>query len=274
MYVKTLNGLSLNGARQMQLRLYVSWIVGSATAFLFTGNSLMAYPSLLLTIHLVSVIAVILYALSRQKDNFRLIPKINISLETFLLAFSMALALVVVKDAVDFILPLPEWKELTFTSVNTSSFYTIIATVMLAAIMEEMLFRGIIMEALLHRYSGGIALLQSSLLYMLAHPDPSQMPGAFLLGLLCGFFYLRLRDLCSCFLIHLTNNAATAILVTGGSLQFAITDPTTYYTIVGCCMLALVAGYFLLKRFTFHVKPHSYLSKENIRAKSVLFSEQ
>ena len=274
MYVKTLNGLSLNGAWQMQLRLYVAWIAGSAAAFLFTGNNLLAYPSLLLTIHLVSVIAVVLYALSRQKDNFTLIPKINISLETFLLAFSMALALVVVKDAVGYLLPLPEWEELSFTSVNTSSFYTIVTTVMLAAIMEEMLFRGIIMEALLHRYSGGIALLQSSLLFMLAHPDPAQMPGAFLLGLLCGFFYLRLRDLCSCFLIHLTNNAATAILVSGGSLQFVVTDPTTYYVIVSGCVMALVAGYFLLKRFTVQVKPHSYLSKENIRAKSVLFSEQ
>jgi dolichyl-phosphate-mannose--protein O-mannosyl transferase len=109
---------------------------------------------------------------------------------------------------------------------------------------------------------------------MLAHPDPAQMPGALLLGLLCGFFYLRLRDLCSCFLIHLTNNAATAILVSGGSLQFVITDPTTYYVIVSGCVMALVAGYFLLKRFTVQVKPHSYLSKENIRAKSVLFSEQ
>lgn len=258
----------------MQLRLYASWIVGSAAAFLFMGNNLLSYPSLLLSIHLVSVLAVIVFALNRQKNNFRLIPKINISLETFLLAFSMALALVVVKDALDYMLPLPQWKELSFTSVNTSSFYTILVTVLLTAIMEEMLFRGIIMEALLHRYSGGIALLQSSLLFMLAHPDPSQMPGAFLLGLLTGFFYLRLRDLCSCFLIHLTNNAATAILMTGGSLQFAITDPATYYVIVLGCFIALVAGYFLLKRFTFHVKPHSYLSKENIRTKSVLFSEQ
>lgn len=251
MYVKTLNGLSLNGAWKKQLMLYGCWILGFAAAWFFTGGDLLHYPSLLLSIFLFSGVAVIVYVLVKEKSDFRLVPKVNISIETFLLAFSMALALVVVKDALAYVLPLPVWPELSFTSIHTGSFYAIVISVMLTAFMEELLFRGIIMEALLKRYSGGVALLQSSLLFMLAHPDPAQMPGTLLLGLLAGFFYLRLRDLCTCFLIHLIHNAATAvIMLSGGSLQFAISDPYTYSALVLGCSLALGAGYFMLRNLT------------------------
>ncbi len=251
MYVKTLNGLSLNGAWTLQLLLYACWVLGFAAAWFFTGQALPEAPFLLSAISPVSVAAVIAYVLVRRRHEFRLVPKINISLETFLLAFSMALALVVVKDALAYVLPLPVWPELAFTSIHTSSFAVIIVSVVLAAFMEEMLFRGIIMEALLRRYSGGVALLQSSLLYMLAHPDPAQMPGSLLLGLLAGFFYLRLRDLCSCFLIHLVHNVATAVVaLSGGSLQFAVSDPYTYAALVTGCALALAAGFFILRNVT------------------------
>jgi membrane protease YdiL (CAAX protease family) len=251
MYVKTLNGLSLNGAWKKQLMLYGCWILGFSAAWFFTGNQLLDHPSLLLSIFLISGIVVITYVLINKKNEFRLIPKINITAETFLLAFSMALALVVVKDALAYLLPLPAWPELSFTAIHTGSFYAIIVSVMLTALMEELLFRGIIMEALLQRYSGGVALLQSSLLFMLAHPDPAQMPGSLLLGLLAGLFYLRLRDLCACLLIHLVHNTATAmILLSGGSLQFAVTDPYTYAALVLGCTLALIAGYFMLRNIT------------------------
>jgi membrane protease YdiL (CAAX protease family) len=106
------------------------------------------------------------------------------------------------------------------------------------------------MEALMKRYSGGVALLQSSLLFMLAHPDPAQMPGAFLLGLLTGLFYLRLRDLCACFLIHLTNNVATALLLSAGTFQFMNGSPVMYMAIVSGCVAVLCAGYFMIRRLS------------------------
>lgn len=250
MYVKTLNGLSLNGAWQMQLRLYFGWIACAALAFLFTGRNLLQYPSLLLTIHLLSGTGVILYALIAKKENFRFVPQIHITVQTMLLALAMGLSMVVLKDAVTQWLPMPYWPEVSFTRVDTTSLYSITGSVMIAAFMEEILFRGIIMEALLKRYSGRIALLQSSLLFMLAHPDPSQMPGAFLLGLLTGYFYLRQRDLCMCFFIHLTNNVVTAILMMNSSVFFTSMEPMFYYGLLIAGVSILWTGYFLLKKLT------------------------
>ncbi|RPD40223.1 CPBP family intramembrane glutamic endopeptidase [Chitinophaga barathri] len=271
MYVKTLNGLSLNGAWKMQISLYAGWIAGAGLLYLFTGSNILLYSSLLVTIYLLSGVSVILCTLINKKDNFRLIPKINISVETFLLAFSMALALVMVKDGLGYLLPFPTWPELSFTSIHTGSGYAIIVSVMLAAFMEELLFRGIMMEALMQRYSGGVALLQSSLLFMLAHPDPAQMPGTFLLGLLTGFFYLRLRDLCSCFLIHLTHNVATALLISAGTFQFMAASPVMYLMIIAGCIVVLTAGYFMVMK----LKPASVIKPlpEKIRPKAMLLTK-
>ena len=234
----------------MQLRLYLGWIACAALAFLFTRHNLLQYPSLLLTIHLLSGTGVILYALIAKKENFRFVPQIHITVQTMLLALVMGLSLVVLKDAVTQWLPMPYWPEVSFTRVDTASLYSITGSVMIAAFMEEILFRGIIMEALLKRYSGRIALLQSSLLFMLAHPDPSQMPGAFLLGLLTGYFYLRQRDLCMCFFIHLTNNVVTAILMLNSSVFFTSMEPMFYYGLLIAGVSILWTGYFLLKKLT------------------------
>ncbi|MBO9152700.1 CPBP family intramembrane glutamic endopeptidase [Chitinophaga sp. GCM10012297] len=269
MYVKTLNGLSLNGAWKMQISLYAGWIGGAGLLYCFTGSDLLLYAPLLVTIYLLSGVSVILCTLINKKDNFRLIPKINISVETFLLAFSMALALVMVKDALGYLLPIPPWPELSFTSIHTGSGYMIVVSVMLAAFMEELVFRGIMMEALMKRYSGGVALLQSSLLFMLAHPDPAQMPGAFLLGLLTGLFYLRLRDLCACFLIHLTHNVATALLVSAGTFQFMTASPVMYSMIIAGCVTVLFAGYFMIRKLV-PVTPALQQAKKAAHGKPVL----
>lgn len=273
MYVKTLNGLSLNGAWKMQIGLYAGWIAGAALLYCFTGGDLLQYTPLLVTIYLLSGIGVIVYTLVHKKDNFRLVPKINISVETFLLAFSMALALVMVKDALGYLLPIPAWPELSFTSIHAGSGYTIIVSVVLTAFMEELVFRGIMMEALMKRYSGGVALLQSSLLFMLAHPDPAQMPGAFLLGLLTGLFYLRLRDLCSCFLIHLTHNVATAMLVSAGTFQFMSASPVMYSMIIAGCATVLFAGYFMIRRLGPVTPILQQQAEKAVRGKPLLLSK-
>lgn len=250
MYVKTLHGLSLNGAWGLQLRLYLGWIACAALAFVFTAKSLLQYPHLLLSIHLISGTGVILYVLIAKKDEFSFVPRVRINPQTFFLALLMGLSMVILKSALSLWLPLPQWPEVSFTAVDVSSFYNIIGSVMIAAFMEEILFRGIIMEALLKRYAGSVALLQSSLLFMLAHPDPSQMPGAFLLGLLTGYFYLRQRDLCMCFFIHLMNNVVAAILMMNSSLYLTMMEPHYYYSMLASGVIILFAGYFLLKRFT------------------------
>lgn len=247
MHVKTLHGLSLNGAWKMQLRLYVAWIACASVAFLFTSRNLVFYPHLLLTVYLFGTAGLIVYTLIAKRQNFYVVPRVSLSFSTLLLALLTALSLVVAEDALSLWSPLPVWPEVSFTAVSTDSFYAIVGTVMISALMEEVLFRGIIMEALLHRYSDSIALLQSTLLFTLAHPDPAQMPGAFLLGLFTGYFYLRTRELSSCFIIHTVLNSVLALLMIDSGVHFAAMEPLVYYGLLGVSITALITVYYLLK---------------------------
>ncbi len=248
MYVKTRHGLSLNGAWQMQIALFAGWIVPCAVVYMVSGTNLLQFPTMLSWLYLLGGVSVILCALIRKRDNFQFMPRLFMTGELFLLCISMAIALVMVKDGAGSLLPLPVWPDMSFTSIRIGSPLAIVCTVVLMAMMEEILFRGIIMEALLHRYSNGIALIQSALLYMLAHPDPAQMPGAFLLGLATGTVYLRFRDLCPSMLVHISYNAAAALMLNVGSQHFAQDSPVMYYVMVTGCVGALVGGYFLLQR--------------------------
>ena len=73
--------------------------------------------------------------------------------------------------------------------------------------MEEILFRGIILEGLLHRYKPNAAIVFSSLLFSLAHFNPWQGLVTFFAGLFLGWIYTRTRSLVPCMLIHFVNNA-------------------------------------------------------------------
>lgn len=271
MYVKTRHGLSLNGAWQMQVALFAGWIVPCAMVFLVLGINLLQFPALLSWLYVLGGVSVICCALIRKRDNFQFMPRLFMNSELFLLCISTAIALVMVKDGMGSLLPLPVWSDMSFTSIRIGSPFTILCTVLLMAMMEEILFRGIIMEALLHRYSNGIALLQSALLYMLAHPDPSQMPGAFLLGLATGAVYLRFRDLCPSMLIHVSYNAATALMLNVGSQDFASDAPVMYYLMVTGCAGALAGGYFLMQRIPM---PKSTAKAAPLPGKPLLHTEQ
>lgn len=270
MYVKTRHGLSLNGAWQMQIALFAGWIIPCAIVFLVSGINLLQFPEILSWLYTLGGVSVIVCALVRKRDNFQFMPRLYMTGELFLLCVSMAIALVMVKDGLGSILPLPVWSDMSFTSIRIGSPYSIICTVMLMAMMEEILFRGIIMEALLHRYSSGVALVQSALLYMLAHPDPSQMPGAFMMGLVTGAFYLRFRDLCPSMLVHVAYNGASALLLNVGSHHFTQQSPVMYYLMVAGCAGALIAGYFLLQRIS---PPKSTAKAAPLPGKPLLHTE-
>ena len=62
-----------------------------------------------------------------------------------------------------------------------------VAVGLLAPLIEEIVFRGAILRALLHQFSKAwVAILLSALFFALIHANPAQMPHAFAVGLLLG----------------------------------------------------------------------------------------
>lgn len=85
-------------------------------------------------------------------------------------------------------------------------FLLVVSTAIIPGIVEEIMFRGIILTNLIP-YGRGMAIVCSALLFGLMHKNPSQFLYTTLMGIVLGYIYVRTRSIWICVLIHFTNNA-------------------------------------------------------------------
>ena len=81
----------------------------------------------------------------------------------------------------------------------------------LPAVVEEIAFRGILMQSL-RRFGDGFALLVSSLLFGMFHLNMVQAPYAFLLGLWFGYLVLRTGSLRISMILHACINFSAGVM--------------------------------------------------------------
>ncbi|MGM9960140.1 MAG: type II CAAX prenyl endopeptidase Rce1 family protein [Allobaculum sp.] len=96
--------------------------------------------------------------------------------------------------------------DVTLESASGLSYIlNFLAVVVVAAICEEVVFRGLICNALA-RYNRGFAVIASALLFAMAHMNLDQGIPAFIIGLSLGFIYMRSGSLVVTIAIHAVNN--------------------------------------------------------------------
>lgn len=91
-------------------------------------------------------------------------------------------------------------------------------TIVIPPIVEEMLFRGVVLQSL-KRYGDGFAIVVSAVFFGLYHGNPIQIVFAFLSGLALGFVVVRTGSLLPAIIIHCFNNG----------LSYAIEMVERYY---------------------------------------------
>ncbi|MGN1376197.1 MAG: lysostaphin resistance A-like protein, partial [Prevotella sp.] len=95
--------------------------------------------------------------------------------------------------------------------INNDYGYFVIC--LFAPLVEEIVFRGAILRALLERYSNRwIPILISALLFALVHMNPAQMPHAFIVGILLGWLYCRTGSIIPGIIIHFVNNTVSFVI--------------------------------------------------------------
>lgn len=82
----------------------------------------------------------------------------------------------------------------------------LISTAVIPGIVEEIMFRGIILTNLAP-YGKGMAIVCSALLFGLMHMNPAQFFYTTLMGLILGYIYVKTRSIWICIIIHFTNNS-------------------------------------------------------------------
>lgn len=111
-----------------------------------------------------------------------------------------------------------------FSTISKSSIPTIdnilyyISTFIMVPIMEELVFRGIILGEMLKKYKPWIAILYSALVFGLMHGISVQIGYALLAGVIFGFVYWATRSIYSTIAMHAIFNFF------GGTLTYILED--------------------------------------------------
>jgi len=144
-------------------------------------------------------------------------------------------------------LPLPEWFSDIFAGGGPE---LLLIAVILAPVLEELLFRGLMLRGFLTHHSTAKAILGSALLFAVAHFNPWQFATAFCAGLLFGWWFLHTGSLLPCIVGHAVHNGLPFLLLL---LQLEIPGYTVpgsfqpfWFDLLGVLLLA--AGILLLRR--------------------------
>jgi membrane protease YdiL (CAAX protease family) len=97
-------------------------------------------------------------------------------------------------------------REMVLEMASDQGLLMFIALVIAAPILEELIFRGIMLDGLLRIYSPTKAVIVSSLLFGLIHLNPAQFVGGALVGGFMGWVYVHTRSVMATILIHAAFN--------------------------------------------------------------------
>lgn len=113
-----------------------------------------------------------------------------------------------------------------------------------APILEEMLFRGVILRSFLRQYSRTRSILWSSVIFGMAHMNLYQLTTAIAIGILAGWLYERCRSLWPCILLHAAYNTVVTWLAAQEFADSAAFENSSAY--IGAAFLAAIIGGLVL----------------------------
>lgn len=133
-------------------------------------------------------------------------------------AFVLMLAVGIVVEPLTARLPGPPYEALGRGA------WTFAALAVLAPLFEELLCRGVVLEAVRARHGAVRAWLVSSLFFGVMHLYPAQAVGAFAVGLVLGYVCIATRSLWGAVVLHALNNALAYALMTAGYADATFAD--------------------------------------------------
>jgi hypothetical protein len=146
---------------------------------------------------------------SLRKYTFRFDkPLVMVLLVTALLGLQLGITTPIVST-----IPMPDFiRDMFMRLAQKQGLFGLITLVVAAPILEELIFRGIVLEGLLKRYSPIKSILISALFFGLIHLNPWQLISAFVIGIVMGWVYYRTRNLLLPIFLHFVNNLTFTLL--------------------------------------------------------------
>jgi uncharacterized protein len=203
----------------------------------------------------------IVYSIRKSKTNYH---SFNLTIENtriipLVIVGTIALLFGIISP-IGNLIPMPESIRKAFMDFGSQTgIFAFFLMVIAAPILEELIFRGIILDGLLKKYSSTKSILISSLLFGLVHLNPWQFVTGLIIGIFSGWVYYRTRSLSFSIIIHAAANLSgflmryfidndsfmddTLVEMYGGLTNLIL-------AIIGSIVIVAVCVYLLRKEFS------------------------
>ena len=249
----------LKGIHLVILYIFIQTVVDFPLALIdyYKGTEYLYNPVKKVVLGVGSVVFILLYGIRKSKEPLLEIfplrlfnPLIFIPIAGFL--WGAHAYLDIVNTWVAKMIPPPPWFWELFNRIFEGDYgFTgaFLKVAVIAPIVEELIFRGLIFNGFRKNYNGFVAVFMSALLFSLFHLNPWQMPATFVLGLLLGWLMLRTNNILVAIIGHSINNSLVLLVVTFGDRfrehAIFLQEKEQFVTFAGLIMgLSLILIYF------------------------------
>lgn len=218
---------------------------------LFSAKSIQDMGFFLYYLCTAGATAYIAYRLKRKQEKETYSPPNFAWNDTLLIVLLVGLTISIqlgVITPLNSLIPMPDSFKSLFEQLSKDMLLpgTMLATAILAPILEEYVFRGVILDGLLKRFSPQKAIIVSSILFGVVHLNPWQFIAAFTLGVLMGWIFYKTKNLLLCMIIHFANNSFAVLMnfINNGETN----DDTKQMLTLGAVAIVAAVLLFMLLR--------------------------
>jgi uncharacterized protein len=162
-----------------------------------------------------------------------------------------------IADPIGNIIPMPDsFKKSIMDFGSQTGVFAFLLLVIAAPVLEELLFRGIILDGLLKNYSPITAILISSLLFGIAHLNPWSFINGLFIGIFSGWVYFKTRSVLPSIIIHASANLSGFLFKYFVDVNSMMNDSLVkiyggvtnlILSIVGSIIIVSICIYFLIR---------------------------
>lgn len=204
---------------KMTVTLYFFTIFGELVLIAPKHFNLISHSTYISFANVIGVIIFLLFFCKLTLHDCRSLLAQHIPLNVYPMLVFMTICMMFTMEPVMRYVTIPNWKKDVFTAMAANKWQFFITTVILAPVLEEFVFRGMILGGMLKKYTPWQAVLFSTLLFSLIHLNPAQSVGTLFFGLMAGWSYVKFKNLLAPISIHVTNNCIAWFMMTDTSMK-------------------------------------------------------
>jgi membrane protease YdiL (CAAX protease family) len=166
--------------------------------------------------------------------------------------------------------PISEALLKLFRNIHDQPYAFFFMAVVAAPLLEEALFRGIILDGFLKNYKPWHAIFASALLFAVIHGNLTQGIGAFVLGILFGWIYWNTNSIIPCILLHFINNLIAFVANLSSaeedfnmSLRESMSDDIAYGSLYVFSILIAVGSVYVIQKKYFSKMRSTRVMRQN-----------